>query len=134
MNRNLERKTMLIGGIWQVVSGIITIFIYSTSIKVGGVAQAAASNIDLDTSKLFIDSAYMVSVSLGLAYLIMGILNIVLSRSFKITNVEIKKPIITIVCGIVSYLLMDFISCFIYVVSGIIALSKNKAIKLIVTT
>lgn len=131
MNRNLERRVIFMAAIWQVISGIITIFIYSTSIKVGGISEVIASNVDINSSKTFIDSAYIVSVTLGLAYLIMGILNIVLARSFKKTKVEVKKPIVTIICGVISYLLMDFISCFAYVVSGIIALSKNKAIKVI---
>ncbi|HEX9025319.1 MAG TPA: hypothetical protein VF839_02545, partial [Clostridium sp.] len=64
-------------------------------------------------------------------FLGLGLLNLYLSKSLGNNRVEKKIPIWFIVCGIISYFLMDFISCFAFVISGVIAIAKNKSIKII---
>ena len=36
VNRKLERRLVIIGSIWQIVSGILTIFVYASFIKKEG--------------------------------------------------------------------------------------------------
>jgi hypothetical protein len=131
MNRRLERIFAYIGCIWQIIVGVITIFPYSIWIKKQGIMVTGGSELNISASQSVIDSIYTFSTTLGIFFLGIGLLNLYLSKRLRNDTVEKKIPIWFIVCGIISYFLMDFISCFAFVISGVIAIAKNKPIKII---
>ncbi|HEX9025035.1 MAG TPA: hypothetical protein VF839_01085, partial [Clostridium sp.] len=112
MNRKLERIFAYIGCIWQMIVGVITIFPYSLWIKKQGIMVTGSSELNISASQSVIDSIYTFSTTLGILFLGLGLLNLYLSKSLGNNRVEKKIPIWFIVCGIISYFLMDFISCF----------------------
>lgn len=130
MNRRIERIFAYIGCSWQIISGVITIFIYSTWIKKQGFEVAGSSQLNISASQSIIDSIYTFSTTLGILFLGLGLLNLYLSRSLRNDRVEKRIPIWFVVCGVISYFLMDFLSCFAFIVSGVIAMARNKSIKI----
>lgn len=130
VSRRLERKSITIGAIWQIISGVITIFIYSPYVKSQVNHLDGLSAFESKGVETIISGAHFLVSNIGLFFLAMGIFNLYLVKTIKDHSIEKKKSIWFMACGIISYLTFDIISTFIYIVSSIIMLSKNKAIKL----
>ncbi|MGG1679571.1 hypothetical protein ACIFOT_28200 [Neobacillus sp. NRS-1170] len=128
MNRKLERKIILAGSLWQIVSGLLTIFVYASFLKKEGLNTSYNTVAKLEAAQSIFGSLYMFSVSFGLLFVILGIVNFVLAKSMKDDQPEIKKPIWFIVLGILSYLVMDILGAFLFLSAGILAIAKNKTI------
>lgn len=130
MSRKVEKIFAYIGCSWQIISGFITIFIYSIWIKKQGFEVTGKSELDISASQSIIDSIYSFSTTLGILFLGLGLLNLYLSKKLRNDQIEKKIPVWFIICGVISYFLMDFLSCFTFIASGVIALARNKSIKI----
>ncbi|WP_026566764.1 hypothetical protein [Bacillus sp. UNC41MFS5] len=128
MNRKLERKLVMVGSIWQIVSGLLTIFVYASYIKNEGLNSSYNTIARLEAAQSIFGSLYMFSVSFGMLFVIMGILNFVLAKTLKDDKAEVKKPIWFILLGFGSYLVMDLLGALMFLSAGILALAKNKSI------
>ena len=128
LNRKLERNMILIGSIWQLLSGLATIFIYATYIKTKGVGLGDISQVDITSIQLLLDKVYIVTTTIGFLFMAMGLVNLYIYKKTKNNVVEKGKGIWLIVCSLISYFFMDIISAILFMVSGVIMLSKNKAI------
>ena len=128
LNRKLERNMILIGSIWQLLSGLATIFIYATYIKTKGVGLVDISQVDITSIQLLLDNVYIVTTIIGFLFMAMGLVNLYIYKKTKNNVVEKGKGICLIVCSLISYFFMDIISAILFMVSGVIMLSKNKAI------
>mgnify|MGYP007039440777 CR=1 FL=1 len=80
MNRKLERRLVMVGSIWQIVSGLLTIFVYASYIKNEGLNSSYNTLARLEAAQSIFGSLYMFSVSFGMLFVIMGILNFVLAK------------------------------------------------------
>lgn len=128
MNRKLERKLVLAGSMWQIVSGLLTMFVYASFIKNEGLNASYNTIAKLKAVESIFGSLYMFSVSFGMIFVILGIVNVVLAKSLKDDKPQVKKPIWFIFLGILSYLVMDILGAFLFISAGILALAKNKSI------
>ncbi|WP_370836016.1 hypothetical protein [Clostridium tertium] len=128
LNRKLERNMILIGSIWQLLSGLATIFIYATYIKTKGVGLVDILQVDITSIQLLLDNVYIVTTTIGFLFMAMGLVNLYIYKKTKNNVVEKGKGIWLIVCSLISYFFMDIISAILFMVSGVIMLSKNKAI------
>ena len=128
LNRKLERNMILIGSIWQLLSGLATIFIYATYIKTKGVGLGDISQVDITSIQLLLDNVYIVTTTIGFLFMAMGLVNLYIYKKTKNNVVEKGKGIWLIVCSLISYFFMDIISAILFMVSGVIMLSKNKDI------
>lgn len=131
MNRRFEKIIAYVGSAWQILSGFITIFAYSTWIKGQGIKVTGSSQLYIDASQSVMDSVYSFSTTLGIFFVGIGLLNLYLSKRLRKNEVEVKIPTWFIICGGISFFLMDFISCIAFIASGIIAMARNKSIKVI---
>ena len=132
MNRKLERRLIMVGSIWQIVSGLLTIFVYASFIKSEGLNSSYNTLASLEAAQSIFGSLYMFSISFGMLFIILGILNFVLAKTLKDDQAEVKKPIWFILLGFASYLVMDLIGSLMFLSAGILTLSKNKSISRIV--
>lgn len=132
MNRKLERRLVMAGSVWQIVSGLLTIFVFATYIKNEGLNSNYDTFAKLEAAQSIFGSMYMFSVSFGLLFVILGIVNMVMAKSLKDDQTEVKKPIWFILVGIASYLLMDLLSSLLFLSAGVLALAKNKPISKLV--
>lgn len=128
MNRKLERRLVTIGSIWQITSGLLTIFLYASYIKTEGLKTSYTSIANLEAAQSAFGSLYMFSVSFGMIFVILGILNFVLAKTLKDDQTEVKKPIWFILLGLASYFVMDILASILFLSAGILALAKNKSI------
>lgn len=131
MSRRFEKISAYIGAAWQIASGLYTMFVYSFWIRNKGAGLAVNTDVLQFSSKVMADNLYMVSVTFGMLTVIIGALNVYFARKLNSKKSEIKIPIWFIVCSIISFLLTDLISCFTFMASGIIALARNKSIKVL---
>lgn len=129
MSRKFERVAVFIVGIWQIVVGFITIYLYANRYKQSSLEGMEFSIIQEKAIQSFESNLYIFTVSLGLLYVLMGVINIYLSRKIIDQSVQRKIPFILIIMGIVSYLLMDIVSGILCLSTGVLALSKNKLMK-----
>lgn len=128
MNRKLERRLIMVGSTWQIVSGLLTIFVYASYIKNEGLNSSYNTLAKLEAAQSIFGSLYMFSVSFGMLFVILGIINFVLAKSLKDDQAEVKKPIWFILLGFASYLVMDLLGSLMFLSAGILALAKNKSI------
>lgn len=131
INRRFERIMIRILGSWQIGDGLITILLYGSYLKLNG----STNGLKLDPrvsqaiSALF-GSLYTFSVMFGVLLIGLGVFNLYLAKTwFKDSYVSYKWPIYLLITGILAYFCMDIISVGLAIVTGVIALSKNKAIK-----
>ncbi|UGB33190.1 hypothetical protein [Metabacillus sp. B2-18] len=128
MNRKLERRLILIGAIWQIISGLLTIFLYASYIKSEGLKASYNSVAKLEALESVFGSLYMFSVTFGMMFVVLGILNIWLSKTLRDDQIEMKKPIWFILLGLASYFVMDILGSIMFLSAGFLALAKNKSI------
>ncbi|OCA83404.1 hypothetical protein FHY44_06970 [Bacillus sp. D12] len=132
VNRKLERRLVMVGSIWQIVSGLLTIFVYASYIKNEGLNSDYNTLAKLEAAQSIFGSLYMFSVSFGMLFVILGIVNFVMAKLLKDNQLEVKKPIWFILIGVTSYLVMDLLGSLMFLSAGILALAKNKSISKIV--
>lgn len=128
VNRKLERRLVMVGSIWQIVSGLLTMFVYASYIKNKGLNSSYNTLAKLEAAQSIFGSLYMFSVSFGMLFVILGILNLVLAKTLRDHKTEVKKPIWFILLGFSSYLVMDILGSLMFLSAGILALAKNKSI------
>ncbi|SDM51847.1 hypothetical protein SAMN04488137_0539 [Fictibacillus solisalsi] len=128
MNRKLERKLVVIGASWQILSGLLTIFAYGSYIKSKGSSIHDTSFAQMKAIQSLFGSLYSFTVTFGMLFVILGIVNLYLVRSLKDDKVEVKRSVWFLVLGVSSYFLMDFIGAVLFLSAGILALAKNKTI------
>jgi len=132
LNRKLERKLVIVGSLWQILSGLLTIFVYASFIKNEGLHASSNTLEKLEAAQSIFGSLYMFSVSFGMLFVILGILNLVLAKTLKDDQPEVRKPIWFILLGILSYFVMDILGAFLFLSGGILAIAKNKSISKLV--
>jgi uncharacterized membrane protein HdeD (DUF308 family) len=118
----------MIGSIWQIVSGLLTIFVYASFIKNKGLHSTYPTIAKLEAAQSIFGSLYMFAVTFGMLFLILGILNFVLAKSLKDDKAEVKKPIWFLLLGLASYFVMDILGSLMFLSAGLLALAKNKSI------
>ena len=132
MTRKLERRIVYAASSWQILTGLITIFVYSFYIR----AQAQAGIAEFEPAQQlglesFFDSVFMFSVSFGMLFIVVAVFNIMFAKNLlKDGVVLLGYPIFLLALALGFYLLNDFISTFILATAGVVALAKNKAVRL----
>ncbi|MEK5389629.1 hypothetical protein NSQ59_04485 [Margalitia sp. FSL K6-0131] len=125
MNRKLEKRLILVGAIWEIISGLITVLFYATSIKKQGLTVVP----NMEAMQSIFGSLYMFAVTFGMLFIAIGFINLYLSRQMKNEHVEKKIPIWFIIVGLASYFVMDILGALMFLSAGILALAKNKSVR-----
>ena len=128
MNRKLERRLIIIGSIWQMTTGLLTIFVYASFIKNEGLNSSFDTFAKLEAAQSIFGSLYIFSVSFGMLFVLLGVINFFLARGLKDDKAETKKPVWFIVIGLASYFVMDILASLLFLSGGILAFAKNKSI------
>ncbi|PMC33756.1 hypothetical protein CJ195_26730 [Bacillus sp. UMB0899] len=131
MNRGLERKLLIAGSIWNMITALITIFGYSTWFKKTGVQGLQNTSIDtMLVGTTMIDSVSKVILTFGLFMFVGAITNFLIARNMQDNTIQ-RKTLIWIACwGLLQLLVMDVIGFVIFLIAFVIYTAKNKAIKL----
>ncbi|MEH6991838.1 hypothetical protein V7075_03915 [Neobacillus drentensis] len=128
MTRKLERKLIYIGAIWEMITGLITILLYASYIKKQGLGVKETSFAKVEAIQSVFGSLYMFSVTFGMLFIAIGLINFLVAKNLKDNEVTVKVPIWLFIIGLASYFLMDILSSLMFLSAGILALAKNKSI------
>lgn len=130
MKRSFERRAIYIACIWQLITGAITLFFYSYHVKAEGQHVTNLSPIELKSVQSVFSDLYTFTITYGLFFIVLAIVNFLLTRSnVKDHSIQLKMPIFWLVLAVVYYFLSDFISVFLFMAASVIAFSKNKPTK-----
>jgi len=131
ISRTLERRFILIVAIWQILNGLITIFIYAPYHRREGLdlIDYSVTIIEAEAISQIFGSIYMFIAIFGKIYIIIGIWLIYLSSKMIDNKVLYLIPSVLLIMGLTAYFAMDIISVIFCLLAGCLSLSKNKAIK-----
>lgn len=129
MNRKLERRLVLIGAIWEIFTGAVTMLFYASAIKKQGLSVRETSFGKMEAIQSLFGSMYMFAVTFGMIFITLGFINLYLMNKLDEQKIEVKLPVWFIFVGLVSYLLMDIPGAVLYLSAGILALAKNKSMR-----
>ncbi|PWU67869.1 DUF4064 domain-containing protein [Gracilibacillus dipsosauri] len=131
MKRGFERKLIMIGALWNLVTSLLTIFSYNSWFTSQGEKQLQ----NLDTNTMMAGSQMVNNVSkiifiFGLFVLIGAIVNFLVATKIKDNEIQYKLIIWIGVWAILQILSMDVIGFVLYMLAFVLYMAKNKAIKL----
>lgn len=131
MSRGLERKILIAGSLWNVITSLLTIFSYNTWFQQEGSQQF--ENLDRDTYVLgthLIENISRIIMLFGLFIFVGAIINFLIA--IKMEDHTIQKHVIIWIAfwGIVQLISMDLIGVIIFTVAFVIYIARNKAIRL----
>jgi hypothetical protein len=129
VNRKLERRLVLIGAIWEIFTGTVTILFYASVIKKQGLSVRETSFEKMEAIQSLFGSMYMFAVTFGMIFITLGFINLYLMNKLDEQKIEVKLPVWFIFVGLGSYLLMDIPGAVLYFSAGILALAKNKSMR-----
>ena len=131
MSRGLERKLLIAGSIWNLILSVVTLFGYSTWFKTSGLEglqDASPETVVVGTT--LIDSVSKVILTFGLFMFVGAIVNFIIAKNVKDDTIQ-KKIIAWIVCwGLIQLFSMDIVGFVLYLITFVIYMAKNKAIKI----
>ena len=131
MKRSFERKTIYIASVWQLLTGMITIFYYSFYIRGQASQLGNLSPVESMGVQSIFKNLYMFSVTYGLFFVVIAIVNTLFTwKMMKDHTLQYKIPFIWLGLAAIFFFLSDFISVMFYVSAGVIALAKNRVLKL----
>lgn len=131
MSRNIERKLLRIGAIWNIFTAIITMFGYSSWFKHTGIKELKNTAVDTQVVGMqLMDDINKVILTFSLLILVGGSINFILSKKLRDNDIQNKIVLWIAIWGIFQLLVMDVIGFIIFLITFTIYLSKNKAIKL----
>ncbi|QCI86999.1 hypothetical protein FA707_08475 [Vagococcus zengguangii] len=113
-------------GIWQIADGVYTI-VYYGFFKTSMILK----EINADSSTSLINSEFIFICSFGTLLVILGLVNILMSKKY-IHDETTSKKVGFYLCAqsLFSYFILDIISLILGMSAGVIYLAKNKSIKL----
>lgn len=126
MTRKVERILCRIGGIWNIITGAITLFFYSPWVK-----SNLFLNMNGETKGLnfLSENINLFVMTFGLVFILVGSFNLVLAT--KIDNhASLKKvPIWFFIWGLISFFTVDIIGVLCYLPASFLIVIKNKSIR-----
>lgn len=130
LSRKLERRFMVAAGVWQILNGLLTIFIYAPTERRAGLdlIDDTTTFIEAEAIASVFSNIYMFIVIFGMIYITIGIINVILSKKMKDDTTLYRIPIYLLFLGASAYFVMDLISVLLCILAGGLALAKNKAI------
>jgi preprotein translocase subunit SecG len=128
MSRKFEKALAFIGAVWQIGTGLFTMLFYGTWIR-GQVLEAGEASVaEVMSSKVVAKNLYSFTVTFGIFFVIVGVVNLYCAYRLNAKTVDKKIPIWFIICSLISFFCMDIIGCIAFMAAGIVALARNKSI------
>lgn len=127
----MERNIIYIASGWQLLDGIITIFIYGPYIRnKGSEIKGLSFEEKMGLESLF-GSLYSFVSIYGILLILLGLISIYITKTYMKNDIVPKKVAFWFLfCGVISYFTMDIISLVLYMGTGIIILAKIRSFKI----
>lgn len=121
----MERKLVVITGIWQIIHGLISVIYFGVIKRADILAEVYAKYGE----QISLGNVTSMIYLFGLIMVILGIINLVVSNNYMGDNTINKAGYWLIFVAIVSLFSSDFISLILSVSATVLYFAKNKAIK-----
>ncbi|MBP3953556.1 hypothetical protein J7W16_20940 [Bacillus sp. YZJH907-2] len=131
MSRGLERKLLIIGSFWNLVTSLLTIFSYYNWFDREG--SLSLENSDLNTmiaGSQMVNNVLQVILLFGIFMLVGAVINFLIAVKIKDNEIQNKVLVWIGIWGLIQLASMDIIGFLIFLIAFVIYLAKNKAIKL----
>ena len=127
----LEEVFLGIGSIWNIVTGAITMFYYSSWLQQNVLIETTGDRGGLFADRYYFESVYLFVIGYGLAFILLGAVNFYLSTKIRKDGVSTKVIIWLCLCALALYLTMDIIGFIFYFATVVTCIFKNMALKTI---
>ncbi|KAB8137608.1 hypothetical protein F9U64_08820 [Gracilibacillus oryzae] len=131
MKRGLERKFIIVGALWNLITAFLTMFSYNSWFNQEGAKQI--ENVDTNTmiaGSQMINNISQIIFLYGLFILIGAIINFLIATKIRDNDIQNKLMIWFIIWAVTQLLAMDVIGFVLYMLAIVLYFSKNKAIRL----
>ncbi|GAB2545369.1 hypothetical protein [Gracilibacillus alcaliphilus] len=126
----LESVLLRLGSIWNIITGAITLFYYSSWLQQNVLIEPVAANpSSLFTDRYYFQSIYLFVIGYGLVFILVGAMNFFLSTRLKQEKIPVKLIVWLSIWALISYLTVDVIGFVFYFATVIIFIVKNMAFK-----
>lgn len=120
MSRKLERLFIYLASGWQIITGVITAALYLLNMTSSFLGAGVGP-----TQSMF----GMFIFTYGMAYITIGLINIILTRKYVVDGSVQKEMLIFWLVLLAAFLLLaDYVSVMCLVLATTLAMAKNKSI------
>lgn len=131
MKRKIERNLLRVSGIWDIGIGLVTMFGYYPWFEERGISSFQnLDNYDYLSSSL-VGMISKVVLIIALATILVGGLSLIIAKNMKHNRIDKGIMRWIFACIIIHLLIYDVIGLVLYLVSFVIYISRNKAIKMV---
>ncbi|WP_163580276.1 hypothetical protein [Gracilibacillus saliphilus] len=131
MKRGLERKLLITGAIWNLITALLTIFSYNSWFNRQGEQQL--KNADTETmiaGSQMVNNISSIIFIFGLFTLIGALISFLVAVKLRDNEIQKKVMIWVGIWTVIQLLSMDILGFLVYMIAFIIYVAKNKAIRL----
>ncbi|MCC9273503.1 MAG: DUF4064 domain-containing protein [Enterococcus aquimarinus] len=129
MKRRIERITLFLAALWNIITATLTIIGYSNWFKNEGITAFEEANQVNYISTSLLDSLINIIMVYGLLILTMGIINLFITKQLERERYNKKTFIWLVVCLLIQFLSFDVIGVLLYIVTITLYSARNRAYK-----
>lgn len=129
MKRRIERITLFLAALWNIITATLTIFGYSNWFKNEGITAFEEANQVNYISTSLLDSLINIIMVYGLLILTMGIINLFITKQLERERYNKKTFIWLLICLLIQFLSFDVIGVLLYIVTITLYSARNRAYK-----
>ena len=129
MKRRIERITLFLAALWNIITATLTIVGYSNWFKNEGITAFEEANQVNYISTSLLDSLINIIMVYGLLILTMGIINLFITKQLERERYSKKTFIWLLICLLIQFLSFDVIGVLLYIVTITLYSARNRAYK-----
>lgn len=129
MKRRIERITLFLAALWNIITATLTIVGYSNWFKNEGITAFEGANQVNYISTSLLDSLINIIMVYGLLILTMGIINLFITKQLERERYNKKTFIWLLICLLIQFLSFDVIGVLLYIVTITLYSARNRAYK-----
>lgn len=129
MKRRIERITLFLAALWNIITATLTIIGYSNWFKNEGITAFEEANQVNYISTSLLDSLINIIMVYGLLILTMGIINLFITKQLERERYNKKTFIWLLICLLIQFLSFDVIGVLLYIVTITLYSARNRAYK-----
>ena len=129
MKRRIERITLFLAALWNIITATLTIVGYSNWFKNEGITAFEEANQVNYISTSLLDSLINIIMVYGLLILTMGIINLFITKQLERERYNKKTFFWLLMCLLIQFLSFDVIGVLLYIVTITLYSARNRAYK-----
>ncbi|WP_208592186.1 hypothetical protein [Gracilibacillus suaedae] len=131
MKRGLERKLLITGAVWNLITALLTIFSYNSWFNRQGEKQLKHADMEtMIAGSQMVNNISSIIFIFGLFTLIGALINFLVAVKLRDNKIQKQVMIWVGIWAVIQLLSMDILGFLVYMIAFIIYVAKNKAIRL----